>query len=105
MVVSACIMELKDPNVKTPWVKVGRAPREGYDWNIVSFSSSLSFQDPLITHKPCPLLHPSKTMPSGMAQMGWELGFFLGCSTGSLFDLRQLLSFLYASAYPSERLN
>ena len=78
---------------------------QGGDWNIVSFSSSLSFQDPLITHKPCPLLHPSKIMPYGMAEMGWELGFFLGCSTGSLFDLRHLLSFLYASAYRSERLN
>lgn len=103
MVVSDCIMELKDPNVKMPWVKVGRAPREGYDWSIISSSSPLSFQDPLVTHKPCPLLHPRKTMPSGTAEMGWELGFILRCSTGLLFDLRQLLSFLCASAYPSER--
>lgn len=81
MVVSDCIMEPKDPKVKMLWVKMGRAPREGYDWNIVFFSSPLSFQDPLITHKPCPLFHPIKRMPSDMAEMGWELGFILRCST------------------------
>lgn len=96
-----CIMELKDPNTKMTWVKVGE--------HLVRAHLAMSFPlctppfaDPLIIHQPCPLSHPIRRTPPGVVETGWELGSIFSCSTTLLFNLRHF-RFLYTLVYPSEK--
>lgn len=86
-------MELKDPNVKC--VGQGGGEHPGRDMIGVSFSSPLPapFQEPsryphghILFSIPGKRCHPARLKWAG----SWA--FILKCSTGLLFDLRQLLS-------------